>query len=202
MNPRANPFSTNRWIPGVFPYEFSPDGDGNAARLLDAVTKIGGIAQFVGPHGSGKSTLLETLARTATARGLDVRRALLNERNRRLPGDFRPGPDTTGTLFLLDGYEQLSLPARLRLRFRPWNRSAGLLWTAHRPALGIPVLHRTEARFEVFESLVRTLLADTPIEPEPRLFQELFEKTNGNFRDAFFELYDIAEDKLSSRDAL
>lgn len=201
----ANPFSTRFWAAGAVPFHFADRdadtrNDVECRRLAGLVANrgLGGpVTQIVGPHGSGKSTLLTALSRLFEERGYSVRRALLNDVRRQTPPDFRPKASDSKTVFLLDGYEQLSTLSRLRLRRRHWNRTAGLLWTTHRPAPFIPVLYRTVPRFAVFAMLVRRLTENTAFDCDESTLQSVFERAQGNFRDAFFELYD----RFDSRDS-
>lgn len=192
MQSDVNPFSTKFWIPGVFPYEFDEVGL-DLGELVRRASRSP-IVQIVGPHGSGKSTLLESLAEYYRSRGTRVCRTMLNDRQRDLPETFVPKDDDSRTVFLLDGYEQLSFPDRLRLRGRSWSKTVGLLWTTHRPAWRIPVLYRTEARYERFAAMVRMLSKKPSFALDDEFLRALFARGGKNFRTAFFELFDLASE--------
>jgi len=91
------------------------------------------------------------------------------------------------TLFV-DGFEQLSLFNRFRLLFWSKRRSTRLILTVHRPVWFIPTLYRTKPQFSVFVQLVRQM---TPNPPEESILRAVYEHSGGNFRDAFFKLYDM-----------
>lgn len=148
------------------------------------------IAQIIGPHGSGKTTLLETLAKAFEIRGVAVVWSTLNDQRRRLSASFAPGIGTPETVYFLDGYEQLSTVDRLRVRWQDWNHTVGLIWTTHKPAMLIPVLYQTIPRFERFRQIVEHLTAETRFSFDKAALYEVFQRHDGNFRNAFFELYD------------
>jgi hypothetical protein len=62
-----------------------------------------------------------------------------------------------------------------------------LILTVHRPLWFVPVVYRTQPQFTVFVQIVRQLLPDSPHES---VLQAVYEHSGGNFRNAFFELYD------------
>jgi 7-cyano-7-deazaguanine synthase len=177
-----NPFSTKFWASGTIPFLFSQRSE-NFDTLLEKM-RHHPICQIVGPHGSGKSTLLlELLKRYEKNKdGItkdNVRYLFFNDQQRHVPGDltFRD------SFFFVDGFEQLPITDQLRFLFR----SKRLILTAHRPVWFVPVLYRTQPQFSVFVEIVRQLATDSP---EESVLRTVYERSGGNFRNAFFELYD------------
>lgn len=183
----VNPFSTRFWTPGAIPFRFCNEND---LELLFQKLSYRKVHQIVGAHGSGKSALLETLRCILTHKGFEVVYAVLNDEKRRLPKEFIVPKKDMRQFYILDGYEQLSWQERWCLRRQHWQRTAGLLWTAHRPAWGIPVLYRTTASVEFFLETVRCLTQDTALGFDESFLRERFDRAHGNFRTVFFELYD------------
>lgn len=188
-----NPFATRFWSPGILPFEFE---DGFDLESLVKTVLSTPIVQIVGPHGSGKSTLLKSLVRYFERKNIVVKEAFLNDRQLKLPNDFLPHPETRNTVFFLDGYEQLSLKKRFLLRIHPWQKTVGLVLTTHRPACLIPVLYRTETRFERFRNMVKRLLSGSSFSLSEANLQDIFKRSKGNFRTAFFMLYDMFSDSF------
>ena len=174
----TNPFSTKFWASGTIPYHFSEHGETIDALLAQA--RQYRYCQIVGPHGSGKSTLLLCLLKQYEKQGENARYLCFNDQQRRLPSDIT-FPDNQ--ILLVDGFEQLPLLDRLKLRFR----ARRLILTVHDPVWFVPILYRTEPHFSVFVQLVRRMAAELPEEPTLRT---VYDRANGNFRNAFFELYD------------
>ena len=182
MTFKSNPFATKFWSPGAIPFRFVEEGE-SCERLVTEFERLGG-GQIVGPHGSGKSTLIESLKTVFARRGYDIRHTVLNDRNRQLPDDFLSDPLREISVRIVDGFERLSLGKRFRLR---WTFPGRFLVVTHRPVARLPILYRTAPRFEVFMELVRQLTEKGPCDDELR---RLFERSRGNFRDAFLTLYD------------
>ena len=144
------------------------------------------ICQIVGPHGSGKSTLLLELLKQQETNKETIRYLLFSDQHCRLPGNvtFRENQ-----VFFVDGFEQLPLTDRLRLLFR----SKRLILTAHRPVWFVPILFRTQPQFSIFVQIVLQMVSQPP---EESLLYAVYERSGGNFRTAFFELYDHWEKSL------
>lgn len=186
-----NPFATRFWTPGALPFELE---NGLYLESLAETVLSKSLVQIVGPHGSGKSTLLKSLARYFVQNQFVVNEAFLNDRQKKLSNDFFPHTESTHTVFLLDGYEQLSFQKRFLLRIQPWQKTAGFVLTTHRPAWHVPVLYRTEARFERFRAIVGKLSAGLTFPQDDAVLHDIFEQSGGNFRTAFFMLYDLFSD--------
>ena len=143
------------------------------------------FCQIVGPHGSGKSTLLRELLKRYKDNRENVRYLFFNDQQRRIPGGMHISDDQ---ILFIDGFEQLPHIDRFRLRFR----SKHLIVTVHHPVWFIPVLYRTKPHFSVFVQAVRQMSPDLPEESRLR---NVYERSGGNFRNAFFELYDQWEEE-------
>jgi len=175
----VNPFSTKFWASGIIPFQFSETGESVAGLLSKA--RRHPVCQIVGPHGSGKSTLLWELLKCCETSGENVRYFFFNGQQRRIPRDVSFQEDQ---FFFVDGFEQLSWCQQLWLRFR----AKRLILTVHRPVWCVPILYRTKPQFSVFVRIVRQLVSNPP---EESVLQTVYERSAGNFRNAFFELYDL-----------
>jgi ABC-type dipeptide/oligopeptide/nickel transport system ATPase component len=200
-----NPFSTKFWTPGTIPYQFS-EKEWDVSVLIEQKINYGSVMQIVGSHGSGKSTLLRTLLQHLEQRHFITRLEVLNDCQCKLPPDFLPIRHDQRMFYMIDGYEQLSFWEQIRLRFQNWGLTGGLLLTTHKPALGIRVLYRTTSRFELFVKLVQEL-TKTYSETHSLLFEtsvlrEIYHRADGNFRTAFFELYDMVQEKENQEEIL
>ena len=173
-----NPFSTKFWLPGVFPFQFS-ESEETVETLLEKSQRFP-ICQIVGSHGTGKSTLLLELLKRYEESGENVRYLFFNEQQRCVPHDLPPKKDH---LFFIDGIEQLSYWNQGRLLLR----SKRSIVTAHYPIWFIPTLYQTKPQFSVFAKLVRQMRTNLPNESTLR---DVYDRSGGNFRNAFFELYD------------
>jgi len=178
-----NPFSTKFWVSGMISFQFSESGE-TMDTLLQRVRQST-TCQIVGPHGSGKSTLLQNLLKRYEESGESVRYLFFNDQHRQVPDDLTFQQNEA---LFVDGFEQLWLRDRLWLLLR----SKRLILTAHRPVWFVPVLYRTKPQFAIFEQIVRQL---TPDSPEDLALRAVYERSGGNFRSAFFELYDQWENK-------
>ncbi len=153
--------------------------------------------EIVGPHGAGKSTLLATLAPRLATAGRQVHQFTLHDGERRLPcGCVRSALAAPRALLIVDGYEQLSRYARLKLRWQCRRAGAGLLVTSHAPT-GLPPLVRLEADLESVHQLVDRLTrrVSSPINRADVVASHACH--GSNVREVLFELYDRHE--LASR---
>jgi hypothetical protein len=62
-----------------------------------------------------------------------------------------------------------------------------VILTVHYPIWFVPILYRTKPQFSIFVNLVRQMLPDLP---EESALRAVYDRSAGNFRSAFFELYD------------
>lgn len=186
----ANPFRAQCLRPGAIPFRFPP-GE-SAASLVDQLRTRQWRGAIVGPHGSGKSTLLASLMPEFAARGLAVVTFELHDGQRRLPKSLRAAGAATGTIVVVDGYEQLSRWSRLRLAWECRRIGCGLLVTAHHP-VGLPTLCETRTDVDMAEAVVREIagesLATSGITTAD--IREAFLSHNGNIRELLFRMYDL-----------
>jgi energy-coupling factor transporter ATP-binding protein EcfA2 len=148
---------------------------------------------IIGPHGSGKSTLVESLRPTIIAAGRSIQAISLRDGQRRLP---RPIFETRATdanpLVIIDGYEQLGWPARLRLSLRCRSAGAGLLVTSHRP-IRIPTLIQLSPDRQLVEHLVDDLCAEVSTTITRADIAASHACHGSNVREILFDLYDRHE---------
>ena len=156
-------------------------------ELLERLAALDHRAALVGPHGHGKTTLLEDLAPHLESRGFRIRSVMLHtgdrwltrEQRRALFLDLDPRD-----LLCVDGAEQLGRWAWWELKLRS-RAAGGLLITSHRPGL-LPTLLECSTSPELLAGIARDLLGREVEAPE-----ELFERHDGNVREALRELYDV-----------
>src|SRR3954468_4568345 len=150
-----NPFATCWTRPGARPFRFS-NGQ-SIKQLLARLADQKWYGAITGPHGSGKSTLLESLKPAIIATGRCVQALSLHDGQRRLPPDFfKLTTEATNTLLIIDGYEQLGWPARLRLWQHSRSTAAGLVVTSHTP-VSIPTLIHLSPDRRLVDQLVADL---------------------------------------------
>jgi predicted ATPase len=193
-NFKSNPFSTRNWQAGTINYIFESGLDCHA--IWERLTKAGGIGQIVGKHGTGKSTLIESLSKFLTQYGLNVQKNTLNSSQKKLQKDFLLSLQkiNTNTIYILDGYEQLSLLSRIRLRRKNWHNSAGFIFTTHKPASFIPIIYKTTTQPKIFQNLVQNMIKNTNFKINNEQITQILQNENGNFRNGFFKLYDLFEE--------
>jgi hypothetical protein len=189
----SNPFSTRFVRPGSIPFIFPPGVD--AKLLAERLKQLGWRAAIVGPHGSGKSTLLETLIPAIEEAGRSVRKVVLHEGQRGLPADFVwPDSSQPPGVVVIDGYEQLSWWSRRRLNAAIRSNGWGLLVTVHSPSRsGLPELFEVQPTFDVFQQVVKHLLASQEFSISPEDVTAAFDGHPHDLREALFALYDLIE---------
>lgn len=186
-----NPFCSRRVRPGGSAYLFAP-GE-SAAELVDRLRDHGWWGQIVGPHGSGKSALLAALKPAIETAGRQTVLIELHDGQRRLPPDFRRRLDAgRPTVLIVDGYEQLGLWQRQRLRRFCRRGGLGLLLTAHGP-VGLPDLRHTSATLELAQQIVEHLQRSHPPLITAQDVAERFARHGGDLRELLFDLYDVYE---------
>jgi hypothetical protein len=137
---------------------------------------------------------------------------MLNDSQKKISRDFLLSLQKreTDTIHFLDGYEQLSLLGKLQLRLklirkfglrfnlksrsRNCRNSSGFIFTAHSPALRIPIIYRTFSNLEIFRRLVRNMINDANFKIDDNHIDQIFKESNANFRNGFFKLYDLFEE--------
>jgi energy-coupling factor transporter ATP-binding protein EcfA2 len=180
----VNPFSTRFTQPGAIAFRFSsPDG---LAGLVSKLEATNGWGQIVGPHGSGKSTLLASLLPALT--GWTVRHVRLDTSHRTLPPDLFDAPDP-GSLLVIDGFEQLGVLSRFRVKRHCRLHGCGLLVTAHR-SVGLPDLHRTNAAAHAADLIAALVPPGGGWALDGFDIAARLRHHRGSLRDVLFELYD------------
>jgi hypothetical protein len=198
----GNPFATCWTRPGALAFQFAP-GD-SAEALVTRLAAAGGWGEIVGPHGSGKSTLLRSLESQLAVAGWRVAAITLRDGQRRLPGEWlrtalgRAAMDTSKPLLIIDGYEQLSWFARLRLKWRCRIAGAGLLVTSH-ASTGLPTIYRTQVDLALVAALVSTLTAHRTSPITQGDIAASHACHGSNLRELLFALYDRHELLLRRR---
>jgi hypothetical protein len=143
--------------------------------------------QITGPHGSGKSTLLAALEPPLREAGRNILRQSLTTGQRRLDSPIEMGPRS---IFIIDGFEQLSWWSRWKVKVACRRHGAGLLITAHTD-LGLPTVFRTQPSLELARQLVSRLLP-----PGDRAISEsdiaaAHARHPHNLRELLFSLFDL-----------
>jgi len=190
-----NPFSTRHVRPGAIRYRFPPGK--SATVLIERLEANGWRGQIVGPHGSGKSALVATLVERLEQLGRQVVVIALRDRQRRLPAEFRRAvrPAAGGTILIVDGYEQLAVWNRFRLRRFCRRHGLGLVVTAHR-SVGFPDLCRTATSLKLARQIVEQLLEARCCPFGAEEIRDRFARHQGNLREVLFDLYDLYERRI------
>ena len=188
------------------PFLFSSDAD--AESLVEQLCRNNWWGQIIGPHGSGKSALLASLMPAIEQAGRQTRLIELHDGQRRLPKGWKmvlPRPsglpdnavETTvhqncgrPTVFLVDGYEQLSRWNRLRLKWFCRHSGNGLVATAHH-SVGLPDLFQPTIDLDLAWRIVQQLQQGRQRQLTREDLAERFHAHEGNLRETLFDLYDL-----------
>ena len=186
-----NPFSASRVRPGAMPYLFADGQD--ARQFVERLRNVNWWAAIIGPHGSGKSALLAALVPRIEQAPRQTLLVELHDGQRRMPLDLRRElqSDAPGVL-IVDGFEQLGILSRLRVKRTCRRRRWGLLVTAHE-SVGLTELCRTGVDLDAVERIVRRLQHGYPPLVTAEDVAEPFSRHVGNVREMLFELYDLYE---------
>lgn len=207
----SNPFATRFVRPGKLEYQFAGRSKPEDCGFVEIVQQIkkhsGGV--IVGPHGSGKSTLLASLDRFLRPAYLDVARIQLHapscvgvwaraahaRRNESKVKAHQIQLPMHG-LLVIDGAEQLSRIARIRLQRRARLKRQSLLLTSHTPINGMVTLLETRLDASLVTSLTETLLRDSTREVVQLVRGQLSSRDLtklANVREFWFEMYDLVQ---------
>ena len=196
---RTNPFRSSRIVPGAVDYFFSPKnetlvGPASVAEVMDALRQLKWRGAIVGAHGTGKSSLLAALLPALNDAGKMCALFELHDGQRKL--DWAKVDEAAAKILVIDGYEQLSLWQKSKLRRFCERKELGLLVTAHAAQRGLPVVVSTQADDEVAAAVLEQLLQHEPelLPLASRLAKDLLPKHDGNLREVLFALYDAYED--------
>ncbi len=187
MRARENPFRTERI--GSLAFRHPTLSLDAIRRRLAAQGERGAI---VGPKGSGKTTLLRELGGRLAGEGLRLRHWFLSAEGpasptRELARAARAlGPRDA---LLFDGAGHLPRLGFWRVE-RASRGAAVVLTTAHDEG-GLPTLVRTGTDAELLRELSRELVGDA-WQGLSSLLDELRAAHDGNLRDVFLALYDLA----------
>lgn len=216
-----NPFSSRFTTPGAIPFHFEKEwiretrnrlqfsGDSLVEQkisdtelglryLVQLIKNQNGYGQITGPHGTGKSNLLHSLTTLLQEDGWNCFSCVLHDSQRRLEPMFMETLENSTKvgkprIVLIDGYEQLSMLERFRIRIFCHIKKFGLTITTHRPVFGLPVIYGTKCSLTTLRHLVSHLQADKS--RFAGLLPELHRKRDGNVREIFFDLYDLYEEE-------
>lgn len=187
----GNPFATRSTRAGALP-PLNEDGSPfDAAAVLVALEEAGGCGAFVGPHGSGKSTRLEACAAAARRRGLRVRTIRLRSVVDVVAALRRLLTLPCGSLLCIDSLEQAGRLGTACLARLARLRGILVLATCHGP-LGLPALVTCRTSLQLLERIVDHLPPHDGCLTN-RDLAEAFAASDGNLREALFDLYDRVE---------
>jgi hypothetical protein len=186
--PDSNPFATRFTRPGAIDFIF-PDGD-SPASLVARMRDAGWHGQIIGPHGSGKSTLLAALTPALQAAGRTVEHFTVHGLQPLKIEPQRMAAWNDKSLVLVDGFEQLSWPARRRLISLVRQRGAGLLVTTHRD-LGLFTIFRTQPTEDLARRVVARLLPAGDKTISPADIAQAYAAHGHNLREVLFALFDV-----------
>ncbi len=188
---RSNPFSTRFVRPGAIPYFFE-EGQ-SAPEIVSRLADHRWRGEIIGPHGSGKSTLVWALLPEIAAAGREPLRYSFHDGRVTLPGFNRHELELhSQAVLILDGYEQLGIWHRLRVRRACRQTGCGLLVTAHAP-VGLPELYRTRVTPESAMRVVSHLICQPMTSASKAVLAAALAARRGNLREALFDLYDSYE---------
>lgn len=203
MKARDNPFASDR-VEALLDFEPAWCDSGlDWTELLDRWRSLNFRATIVGPHGSGKSTLLRSLATRFRSDGEPVCHLFLNDQKTTFSEAEWQGMESlanrpANTTVLLDGAEQLNWRGWRRFR-KVIDRSAvRVLVTSHRPGRW-PTLISTKTTPHLLGHLIEKLTRDcsSPSLTESQI-ENLFARHRGNLREALWECYDGAADRVGN----
>jgi DNA replication protein DnaC len=194
-----NPFCTRRIRPGAVPFYFPAGMD--VENLIDRLRRNQWRGEIVGPHGSGKSTLLASILKAVEQAGWEAVCFELHDGQRSMPRDWRRKTKTAAisrpAIVAVDGYEQLSLWNRFRLKSYCRRRHLGLLVTSH-STTGLPEIFRTSASLEMALQIVEKIMQNEHITVPANIIADSLARHDADIREMLFDLYDYFEQQRNS----
>ena len=205
----ANPFSTRFTHPGAIIFSSDRvDPLRLAGVLSETRSSRSGIFQIVGPHGCGKTTLTVAIAAQLAGQGTAACWLTVRGRSKTEPVRFdhylprldsQPRPE----IMVIDGIESVNAVQRSCILRQMSKRAWRVVLTTHRPAWRVPVLAELQPSRERFHDLCKQLLGDHLVGENKtdwqRMIEAAYDNASGNFREAFFELYDQFERVKSTK---
>jgi len=141
---------------------------------------------IVGPHGHGKSTLMRQLLKLQTPPDIGQPFFIQVKADGSNTVQVREHLKRPTGLLLLDGYDLMSV----RMRSALWRRRHVVVTSHFKTAL--PTLHRCETSAALLGELIGELSPATRQSMDEGQLAALFDKHQGNLRDALREMYDRA----------
>ena len=205
----TNPFSTRFTRPGAISFTSDRvDPHRLVGVLSDYRASRSGIFQIVGPHGCGKTTLTVAIAARLAEQGRAARWLTVRGRSKTDPvrfDHFLPRIDSQprSEIMVIDGIESVNAVQRSCILRQMSKRAWRVVLTTHRPAWRVPVLAELQPSRERFHDLCKQLLGDHLVGENKsdwqRMIEAAYDNASGNFREAFFELYDQFERVKSAK---
>jgi energy-coupling factor transporter ATP-binding protein EcfA2 len=190
-------------MPGALDYRRRDGGSVEelVRRFLESTPKL---AAIIGHHGTGKSTLLASMRslmeRTRTVYAYRIASRQGSRKEYRVSKDkllFECKEWLSGSVVLVDGYEQLSNIEAWRLRRWSSSSKCGLIVTGHRKLIGIPTLWQTGIDEEDAKRLRDDLLDDYPELLHHAGLESAWKTARQRFptdlRETLFAMYDWVE---------
>jgi len=179
---RNNPFATAKLEALAYSFENTLD---NWATFMERLSSLNYCGALVGPEGVGKTTLLFELKSKLAQKGFKPELIRLSGGKRFIPLSFFFAPCDKNRIVLVDSAENLPYFQFQLLKLKCRLHSLGLIVTAHKEGL-LPTLIRCQTSLELFCELTEKLLG---AQIEKQILVEAYERSNGNIRIAFMDLY-------------
>ena len=185
-----NPFATCWTRPGAIPFCF-PEGV-DADCLIARLGAAGWRGAIVGAHGSGKSTLVEHLKPRLVERGCRIVTISARGRSQRVEQANPAQATDERTLWIVDGFEQMGILDRARVRWRAQRMHCGLLMTSHADTI-VPTLIELQPSLALIQRVVRELSARSSVAVPPEAVIASHASHGSNVREILFDLYERHE---------
>ncbi len=146
---------------------------------------------IVGPHGNGKTTLLHELISQLKTADRNICHIFLNDKKSlSLPQLLKiVSKKHYNTILIIDGAEQLNLPAWKAIEYTSRKNFSGLLITTHTQGM-LETLTECNTSIETFCRIVDTIL-NSKNSIDQNILKTIYNKHKGNIRNCLSELYGI-----------